>query len=73
MKQTTILLYCFTRNTREEVNPEEVERQKSFTPMYIYHQVILWCPFFRIAKQELRFVPDPTEVARIIEPLQFFR
>jgi hypothetical protein len=25
-------------------------------------------PFFGIAKQELRFVPDPTEVARIIEP-----
>jgi hypothetical protein len=31
-------------------------------------------PFLEIAKQELRFVPDPTEVARIIElPYQFFR
>ena len=46
---------------------------KPFTSLYIPPSNFLVYPFLGICKEEISFVPDPKEVADIIElPLSFF-
>jgi hypothetical protein len=46
---------------------------KTFTPMYIPPSDFMVHPFLGISKEEIVFIPDPTEVANIIElPLTVF-
>jgi 8-oxo-dGTP pyrophosphatase MutT (NUDIX family) len=75
--EDTDLDYAYTalRETQEEVgvNPEVVEFIKPFTPMYIPPSNFIVHPFLALVKEEIHFVPDPTEVAHIIElPLAVF-
>lgn len=63
------------RETQEEIGviPEKMEIVKPFTPMYIPPSNFMVYPFLGIAREELIFVPDPGEVAQIIElPLTLF-
>ena len=63
------------RETHEEVgiHPDSMEILKTFTPMYIPPSDFMVHPFLGISKEEIVFIPDPTEVANIIElPLTVF-
>lgn len=63
------------RETHEEVgvHPDFMEIKKDFTPIYIPPSNFLVYPFMGISTSEIIFVPDPSEVDRIIElPLSVF-
>ena len=63
------------RETHEEVgiHPNNMEIIKTFTPMYIPPSDFMVHPFLGISKEEIVFIPDPKEVANIIElPLTVF-
>ena len=63
------------RETHEEVgiHPDSMEIIKTFTPMYIPPSDFMVHPFLGISKEEIVFIPDPKEVANIIElPLAVF-
>ena len=63
------------RETHEEVgiHPDSMEIIKTFTPMYIPPSDFMVHPFLGISKEEIVFIPDPNEVANIIElPLTVF-
>ena len=63
------------RETHEEVgiHPNSMEIIKTFTPMYIPSSDFMVHPFLGISKEEIVFIPDPKEVANIIElPLTVF-
>lgn len=63
------------RETHEEIgiHPENIEIIREFTQLYIQASNFLVFPFLGISKEEVLFVPNPDEVAQIIElPLANF-
>lgn len=63
------------RETHEEIgiHPENIEIIREFTQLYIQASNFLVFPFLGISKDEVLFVPNPDEVAQIIElPLADF-
>lgn len=63
------------RETHEEVgiSPERMKIIRPFTPMYIPPSNFMVYPFLGICNDEICFVPDPSEVAQIVElPLADF-
>ena len=69
--QTTAL-----RETEEEIgiSRDKIEIIKAFSSLYIPPSNFMVYPFLGICKEEIQFVPDPAEVAAIIElPLKVFR
>lgn len=64
------------RETEEEigVGRQKIEIVKAFSSIYIPPSNFMVYPFLGICKEEIQFVPDPLEVAEIIElPLAVFR
>jgi 8-oxo-dGTP pyrophosphatase MutT (NUDIX family) len=57
------------RETFEEVgiHPSKLEIIKTFTEVYIQPSNFVVYPFFGLCREEIHFIPDPTEVAQIIE------
>ncbi|TDE01653.1 NUDIX hydrolase [Flavobacterium sandaracinum] len=67
--------YTALRETHEEVgiHPDKIQILKPFTQLYIPPSNFMVYPFLGISKEELVFVPQPSEVADIIElPLSIF-
>ena len=63
------------RETQEEIgiHPENIEIIREFTQLYIQASNFLVYPFLGISKEEVLFIPNPDEVAQIIElPLSDF-
>jgi 8-oxo-dGTP pyrophosphatase MutT (NUDIX family) len=63
------------RETEEEIGiyQKKIEIIRAFTPLYIPVSNYLVQPFLGISREELHFVPNPSEVAQIIEvPLKDF-
>lgn len=57
------------RETHEEIGirPEHIQIIRSFTQLYIQSSNFMVYPFLGISKEEVVFIPNPEEVAHIIE------
>lgn len=74
-KEDEVFANTALRETYEEIgiNPRDIEIIKPFTQMYIPPSNFMVYPFLGISRDEIRFIPDPNEVAGIIElPLSVF-